>query len=174
MKEGTDLDRLLQVRPTLASYRSTHAFTPTISFPPTPQNKRRDGLVAAQEALLGHDPFGTARRRASRYQGSVNDDDDDPTSASNHSSVVFLHRPAHPPTPPLLSSQLRALVRRELGPAAIVRTVGEADPLLAWGVAAPGSPYLAVLSRDSDFLVYAGGRLLAFDLLNTDAMTVRR
>jgi hypothetical protein len=134
----------------------------------TPQ--RRDGLVAAQEALLGHNAFGTARRRAST--------DRQPSSASsssnknNNNGPRFQHRVAHPPTPPLLSAQLRALVERELG-LPVLKSVGEADGLLAWGVAAPDPPYLAVLSRDSDFLVYAGGRLLTFDLLDMEAMTVR-
>lgn len=138
MKEGTDLDRLLQ---------------------------RRDGLVAAQEALLGHASFGTARRRA-----SVDPPAGD--AAAANAGPRFQHRLAHPPTPPMLAAQLKALVERELG-LPVLRVVGEADPVLAWGVAAPGSPFAAVLSRDSDFLVYAGGRLLPFDLLDMRAMTVR-
>lgn len=127
------------------------------------QKQRRDGLVAAQEALLGHAAFGTARRRASH---------DPSPSATTTTGPKFLHRLAHPPTPPLLSAQLKALVEQELR-LPVLRTVGEADGLLAWGVAAPGSPFRAVLSRDSDFLVYAGGRLLPFDLLDTATMTVR-
>ena len=119
--------------------------------------------MAAQEALLGHASFGTARRRASTDKGPP---------AGTNAGPRFQHGLAHPPTPPLLAAQLKALVEHELG-LPVLRTVGEADGVLAWGVAAPGSPYLAVLSRDSDFLVYAGGRLLPFDLLDTrNAMTV--
>jgi len=117
--------------------------------------------VAAQEALLGHNPFGSARRRASHDRSS---------GAQGH-GPRFQHRPAHPPTPPLLAAQLKALVQGELG-LPVLKTVGEADGILAWGVAAPDSPFLAVLSRDSDFLVYERGRLLPFDLLDTAAMTV--
>ncbi|TFJ81500.1 hypothetical protein NSK_007171 [Nannochloropsis salina CCMP1776] len=73
------------------------------------------------------------------------------------------------PRPSLLFAQFQRALE-DVGGMEVLRTRGEADRLLAEGVAAADSKYYAVLSNDSDFVVHAGCRLLTFDLLRLGTM----